>query len=124
MRETRMNAYPIAIWILLRLVAAAIEQDGGTLLFSTGNQALYPLLALTTNNRAQINAFFESTVYVQHLGSPCDLVKPSLGFSHHDQCTEGHATLACRAKSRTHNGVQGVILVAIGQHGGVVLGPK
>lgn len=123
MRTQRVEcgAYKVAVGILLRLVAPAIQKDGGTLLLGTGNQVFDALLALGADDRAEIGALFETSVDVESLGSLGHLRQPLFGFADHDNRAQGHAPLSSGTKRSTDDGVQGLVLVAVGQHRGMVL---
>ena len=49
------------------------------------------------------------------------LRRPVLGLANQDECAESHASLTGSTESGTRDGVQSVVLVAVGQHSGVVL---
>lgn len=57
-------------------------------------------------------------------GALGDLGHPVLGLADHDERAESHAALAGSAESGTGDGIESVVLVAVGQHGGVVLGTQ
>ena len=122
--ERKWFTYKVAVGVLLRLVAPSIQKDLCALLLCTGNQIFDALLALGADNRAEIGSLFKSAVDIQCLGTLGDLRKPFLGLANHDHSAQGHAALASSAKSRSHDSVQGVVLVAVGKDSGMVLGSQ
>ena len=120
----REKTYKVAVGILLRLVTATVKQDGGTLLLGRGDQFLNPLLALRADDRTQVGVLLEAAVDVERLGPLRHLRQPVLGLTDGHHGAERHAALARGAKGRSDDGVQRLVLVAVRQHGGVVLGAQ
>lgn len=114
----------VAVGVLFRLEATAVEQDCSTLLLGAVNDAQDALLALGGDDGAQIGALLEATVDLERLSVLSNLREPLLGLANHDQCAQGHATLTGSAKGRSHDTVDEVVLVAVGEDGGVVLGSQ
>src|ERR1700751_4274825 len=92
------RTYKVAIGVLVRLVAPSIQKDCCTLLFSTGNEIVDPLLALRTDNRAQVSALFKSPVHIQLLGSLHNFWQPFFCLTDHGSCAQRHATLTSSSK--------------------------
>lgn len=119
-----MEAYKVAVGVLLWLVASAVEEDGRTLFFGAGDQVFDALLAFGADDGAEVSAFFEASVDVQGLGPFGHLGEPVLSLADHDDRTEGHAALAGSTEGRSDEGVQGLVLVAVWDYGGMVLGAQ
>lgn len=115
------QTYEVAVRVLLGLVASAVEEDGRTLRLGGGNEMLNALLALGGDDGAKVGALLETTVHVEGLGALGDLREPFLGLADGDHGAEGHTTLASSAKGSSHDGVQGLVLVAVGEDGSMVL---
>lgn len=116
--------YPVTIRVFLGLVPTSIKEDGGTLLLSSGDDILNPLLALGGDNGTQIGTLFESTINVESLSAVGDFRKPLFRLADHDEGAQCHAALASSTESGAGDGVQSMVLVAVWQDGGVVLGSK
>lgn len=119
-----VGAYKVAVGVLLWLVASAVKKDGRTLFFGAGDQVLDALLAFGADDGAEVGAFFEASVDVQCLGPFGHLRKPFLGLADHDHCAQSHAPLASSTEGRSDESVQGLVLVAVWDYGGMVLGAQ
>lgn len=118
------RADKVAVGVLGVLVAAAIEEDGGTLLLSAVNEAHDALLAVRGDDGTKIGAFFESSANLELLCALGNVIQPLLGLADHDERAQGHAALAGGTKGGTDNAVDEVVLVAVGQNGSVVFGTQ
>lgn len=79
---------------------------------------------MRANDRAKISTRLKSAIDLKLLCALCKLGKPLLGLADHHQCTQSHTSLTSGSKSGAGNGVQGMVLVAVGENGGVVLGSQ
>ena len=77
---------------------------------------------MRADNRAEIGTRLKSAVDLKLLCALCKLGQPFLGLADHHQCAQSHASLTSSPKSGAGNGVQGMVLVAVGENSGVVLG--
>lgn len=114
----------VAVRIFLRLEAPPVKENRGTFLLGTCDELLDPLLALRADDGTEIRTFFEATIDIEFLGPLGNLREPVLCLADHYQRTQGHAPLAGSTKCSTCDGVEGVVLVAVGQHSCVVLCSK
>ncbi|KUI56600.1 hypothetical protein VP1G_10870 [Cytospora mali] len=118
------RAHPVPVRVLGRLVAPPVQQYRRALLLRAGDEPLDALLALGRDHGAQVRALLEPAVDVQRLGALGQLGQPLLRLADHNQRAQGHAPLSGRAKGGADDGVEELVLVAVRQHGGVVLGAQ
>ena len=118
------RTYEIAIRVFRRLVPSPVKQDLSALLFGTGNQPFNSRLALRADDRTEISAFFEATIDLEFFRTLRELGEPGLRLADHDEGAQRHTALARSTESRARDGVQRVILVAVGHDSGVVLCAK
>lgn len=123
-QERYLVVYPVAVWILLGLVAPSVKQDCSTFFLCARDDFLDPLFGLWTDQWTEIGTFFESTVDVQLLCSLRYFWQPVFRFPYHDERAQCHASLTSGSKGCTGDSVQSVILVAVRHHGGVIFGSQ
>lgn len=116
-----VGAYKVAVGVLIGSVPSSIEEDGCTFSFSRGDQFLNALLAFRADDGTEVSALFETTVDIQLLGPCSHLWQPLFGLTNHDSGTESHAPLSGSTEGGTHNSVKGLVFVAFGEDGSVVL---
>lgn len=114
---------PVTVGVLAgrRLLATAVKEDRGTLLLGAGDQVFDALLGLGADDRTEISVLLETTVHLESLCALGNLTNPLLGLADQDEGAESHASLTSGTESSTSNGVQSVVLVAVGEDSGVVL---
>lgn len=122
--DSRADPVTVGELGVLWLVSPSVEEDGGALLFGAGNQTLDALLAVLADDGAEIRVLLETTVEDERLGEVGELGEPLLALGDHDERAERHASLACGTEGGADDGVESVVLVAVWQHRGVVLGAQ
>ncbi|KAJ6446052.1 CMGC/SRPK protein kinase [Purpureocillium lavendulum] len=118
------GADEVAVGVLLGLEAAAVEQHRGALLLGAGDEALDALLAVRRDDGAQVGALLEAAVDAQLARPLGHLGEPLLGLADHDEGAQRHAALAGGTEGGADDAVDEVVLVAVGQDGGVILGAQ
>lgn len=115
---------PVAVGVLLGGEAAAVEEDLGAFFFGRGDEGLDALLGVRGDHGSQVGAGFETAVDAEALGAFREVGEPFFRLADHDEGRQGHAALAGGSKGGSHNGVEELVLVAVGEDGSVVLGAE
>lgn len=86
------------------------------------DQAFHALTGAAGNDRADVGARHGATADLQGLGLGYQVLHPAARFTDQHQGGGGHATLASGAEGGTDHRIEGLFLVGVRQHHGVVLG--
>ncbi|KAG1259775.1 hypothetical protein G6F65_015218 [Rhizopus arrhizus] len=94
----------------------------GALLHARGDQAFHALAGAAGNDRADIGAGHGAAADLQGLGLGHQVLHPAAGLTDQHQGGGGHATLAGGTEGGADHRIEGLFLVGVRQHHGVVLG--